>query len=127
MRPNGCVSCWVFGRLNWTFGQSSRTKSLLVGNKFYTAEIAAYGVVLTRTLSNVAVADELVLWLVTASPTSTVPEIDSVSLPTTVHERPSAESDAVMTPPFRDSFTQRGADPEPPYVFVEVPPVTVRR
>src|SRR5690242_5331957 len=53
--------------------------------------------------------------------------MESASLPTTHHDTPSNEADAVMTSPFRDSFTHFGAGPAPPYVSVDPPPVTVRR
>jgi hypothetical protein len=57
----------------------------------------ADGVVVTDTLSNVAVANRVESWLLTAKPTRTVDGIEKVALPTTVHALPSDEIDAVTT------------------------------
>ena len=50
----------------------------------------------------------------------TVPPSAIVSLPTVVHDLPSADSYAVIVLPLRESFTHRGAVEALPAVFVLV-------
>jgi hypothetical protein len=68
------------------------------------------------TPENVAVAANLGLRLVTASPTYTVEAIDTVTLPIMVQVAPSADRKAVNLLHWRSSFSQTGDAPAPPVV-----------
>src|SRR4051812_42865235 len=81
----------------------------------------------TLTLSKVQVAAAPVVWLVTPRPTNTVCPMLIVSVPTSVHATPSADSYALNVLPLRVSFTQRGAADALPELPVLTPPVAVRR
>ena len=67
------------------------------------------------------------LWLVSGKPTKMVGPMAIVSVPTTVQVDPSVDRDAVNRSPVRSSFTQLGAVPAPPAVFVDTPPAATRR
>ena len=79
------------------------------------------------TLSNTPVASAEVVWLLTASPTSTLDDSENVSEPTMVQLVPVLDMYAVMRLPARVSRTHRGAVPVPPAVCVVSPPPAVRR
>src|SRR5581483_4803472 len=81
----------------------------------------------TVTLSTVAVADALVEWLVTATPTKTLAPIAMVSVPIVVHDAPSADSCAVSVLPLRTRRTQCGGAEADPLVLTDVLPVASRR
>src|SRR5579885_2662181 len=81
----------------------------------------------TATLSKVAVLVTALLWLVTASPTYAVLPSAIVSLPTSVHVLPSADTYPVTVLPLRTSRTQYGTVAAGPAVCVVCPPATVRR
>ena len=86
-----------------------------------------HGTLGAETLSNVAVASVETTWLLTARPTSAFAPIVNVSLPTSVHPTPSADTYALIVAPMRSSFTQYGAATSGPVVLALVPPPTVRR
>src|SRR6185437_15186821 len=79
------------------------------------------------TPSNVHVALDDVVWLVTASPTYTLATIGTVSVPTSVQFVPSADSYAVNVLPARVSLTQCGAVDAEPAVLTLVWPDRLRR
>ena len=60
----------------------------------------------TETPSMLAVHSTLLLWLVTASPTYTVPAMLMVSLPTCTQFTPSEDTAPVNVVPLRATFTQ---------------------
>jgi hypothetical protein len=57
----------------------------------------------------------------------TVDAIDTTTMPTVVHDTPSADREAVITLPERTSLTQVGVNlAAVPLTLVELPPVAVR-
>src|SRR5690348_2388547 len=82
---------------------------------------------LTSTLSYVAVARAESSWLESTRPTSIVDPIAMVSLPTSVQLVPLPDTYAENVLPLRTIRTHSGAVPLPPLVFVDAPPVVVRR
>src|SRR3712207_919274 len=66
--------------------------------------VGSDGALVTVTRSNVDVAVRVVSWLLTATPTYTDPASAIVDRPTSDHETPSAERDAITIWPLRSSF-----------------------
>src|SRR5262245_45623845 len=63
------------------------------------------------TLSKVALAVVALTWLLTTSPASTVPDSNTGSRPTSVHVRPSSDTDAISVPLERVTLIHFGATP----------------
>src|SRR4051812_13653085 len=80
----------------------------------------------TVTLSKVAVASVVLVWLLTTTPTRTVAGMPIDAVPTFVHVAPSDERYAVRDAPARTIRSHAGAVPAPPLMLADAPPVVVR-
>src|ERR671925_2183304 len=80
----------------------------------------------TLTLSNAAVVVTDVSWLVTARPARTLEGIDVAVLPTSVHDVPFGDTDAVTVLPLRVSFSHAGTPCALPAMNAVAPPLAER-